>query len=281
MARQFESRSKGWRPNLSKHIGRLEAIERFPTYQSDKIKTTTDDDECIYYPLVYGQEEKLKIIVNPQDYEQYKKSQSNSQSPLMKNSMKENKSKSYGTDDDDDGCYEFLRGSTVVQSSPPSRHHNRARHDLPVSQSVLRALNNDFHQNKDRVMTLEPSKVTFHQVNLNNNYEQPKNGKKASRHFVDDDLNERGNSETLLDCCTCMCCVKGAFYHFTKDCDDEGQIADQPCSCAGPSSQCVPRWGCLGIFALFLPCLWCYLPAKGCMNLHRCSLDTQNNEVWK
>ena len=270
MARQFESQSKGWH-NYPGHIGRLKAIERFPSYQSDKIKTTPDEDECIYYPLVYGQEEKLKIIVNPQDYGQYKKSQSNSQSPFMKSSMKENKNKSYGTDDD--GCYEILRGSTVVQLSPPSRHHlgSRVGQDLtaPVSRSVLRALSNDFETNKHRVLTLEPSKVCRqHELNVNNNYEHPKKANNSG-HFVsphaDDGLYRRGNSEQLLDNCTCMCCVKGAFYHFTKDCENEGRIADQPCSCAGPLSQCVPRWGCLAIFSLFFPCLWCYLPVKGCM----------------
>ena len=217
MARQFESQSKGWH-NYPGHIGRLKAIERFPSYQSDKIKTTPDEDECIYYPLVYGQEEKLKIIVNPQDYGQYKKSQSNSQSPFMKSSMKENKNKSYGTDDD--GCYEILRGSTVVQLSPPSRHHlgSRVGQDLtaPVSRSVLRALSNDFEPNKHRVLTLEPSKVCRqHELNVNNNYEHPKKANNSG-HFVsphaDDGLYRRGNSEQLY---VYVLCQRG-FLSFHK-----------------------------------------------------------------
>lgn len=71
-------------------------------------------------------------------------------------------------------------------------------------------------------------------------------------------------ADELIDYASCMCCVKGIFYHCTKDNFDEGQLADEPCSCAGPVSSCAPRWGCLAILSLFIPCLWCYLPAVGC-----------------
>lgn len=71
-------------------------------------------------------------------------------------------------------------------------------------------------------------------------------------------------ADEIIDYATCMCCVKGVFYHCTKDSYDEGQLADEPCSCAGPVSSCAPRWGCLAILSLFIPCLWCYLPAVGC-----------------
>lgn len=71
-------------------------------------------------------------------------------------------------------------------------------------------------------------------------------------------------ADELIDYVSCMCCVKGIFYHCTKDHYDEGQLVNEPCSCAGPLSSCAPRWGCLAFLSLFLPCLWCYLPAKGC-----------------
>lgn len=71
-------------------------------------------------------------------------------------------------------------------------------------------------------------------------------------------------ADELIDYASCMCCVKGIFYHCTKDNFDEGQLADEPCSCAGPVRSCAPRWGCLAILSLFIPCLWCYLPAVGC-----------------
>ncbi|XP_032240576.1 protein sprouty homolog 4 [Nematostella vectensis] len=70
------------------------------------------------------------------------------------------------------------------------------------------------------------------------------------------------DSEEVVDYATCMCCVKGLFYHCTKDSEDEGSMADEPCSCTGPA--CVPRWGCLGVLALLMPCIWCYLPVAGC-----------------
>lgn len=74
----------------------------------------------------------------------------------------------------------------------------------------------------------------------------------------------------LLDCCTCMCLVKALFYHCTKDTKDEGQLADDPCSCQGPVGECVGRWGIMGILSLFLPCLLCYLPFEACFKCQEC-----------
>lgn len=297
MARRLDSQSKGWQ-NYSKPIGRLEAFERYTDYRDEKIKTMPDEDECIYYP-VYGQGDKLKIVTNPL-YGPYSKSQSkpNPQSPLMKSSTKENKNIDYGTGEN--GYYEILR-STVSQSSPPLKHQLASRsRDLhaPVSRSTLRALRNDFQPNKHGLMTFEPTvdcRQSHPRENCpkNNNYiyECPKTKKSndagesrfVSPHF-DNSLIQRDDSDELLDYCTCMCFVKGAFYHFTKDSEDEGHIADQPCSCAGPLSHCVPRWGCLGIFALFLPCLWCYLPLKGCKKINqspKCSINSPGVQSGK
>lgn len=80
----------------------------------------------------------------------------------------------------------------------------------------------------------------------------------------------RGDCMDLLDCCTCMCCVKGLFYHCTKDTKDEGQMGDDPCSCAGPISDCVGRWSVMALMSVFMPCLWCYLPFEGYFKCHDC-----------
>ena len=80
----------------------------------------------------------------------------------------------------------------------------------------------------------------------------------------------RGDCHDLLDCCTCMCCVKGLFYHCTKDNKDEGKISEDPCSCQGPVSECMGRWGIMGVMSIFMPCLCCYLPFEAYFKCHDC-----------
>lgn len=60
---------------------------------------------------------------------------------------------------------------------------------------------------------------------------------------------------------TCVCCVKGLFYHCSSD--DEDTCADKPFSCA-PPRRCA-RWAAASLLALLFPCVLCYLPAKGCV----------------
>ncbi|TNN39631.1 Protein sprouty 2 [Liparis tanakae] len=60
---------------------------------------------------------------------------------------------------------------------------------------------------------------------------------------------------------TCVCCVKGLFYHCSSD--DEDTCADKPFSCA--QSHCCVRWATVSLLAALFPCLLCYLPAKGCV----------------
>lgn len=69
--------------------------------------------------------------------------------------------------------------------------------------------------------------------------------------------------ENLIDYGTCLCCVKGIFYHCSSD--DEDTCADDPCSC-GPGS-CCARWMAMGLLSLLMPCLCCYLPTFGCLKL--------------
>ena len=86
-----------------------------------------------------------------------------------------------------------------------------------------------------------------------------------------------GCSSEAIDCATCMCCAKGIFYHCTKDGEDEGRIAETPCSCSGPFTECAPRWGCLAVLALIFPCMLCYPPAMACRRLSKAKSNLKRN----
>lgn len=77
------------------------------------------------------------------------------------------------------------------------------------------------------------------------------------------------SADNAVEYGTCICCVKGLFYHCSSD--DEDNCADNPCSCT--QSRCCIRWSAMGAVSLFLPCLWCYLPAKGCLKLCQVCYD--------
>ncbi|KAG9263770.1 hypothetical protein AMEX_G21908 [Astyanax mexicanus] len=78
------------------------------------------------------------------------------------------------------------------------------------------------------------------------------------------------SAESLVEHGTCMCLVKGLFYHCSNDDDDGDSCADRPCSLSRP--RCLPRFLCMGLMAPLFPCLLCYPPAKacvkGCQHLH-------------
>ncbi|XP_044020269.1 protein sprouty-like [Aphidius gifuensis] len=95
------------------------------------------------------------------------------------------------------------------------------------------------------------------------------------------------SAETALDYASCLCCVKGLFYHCADagiggggnsgsssannningsgDIEVDGSCADEPCSCSG--SRKTTRWACLAALTMVLPCLLCYWPLKGCVTL--------------
>ncbi|XP_076385495.1 sprouty signaling antagonist, partial [Megachile rotundata] len=80
------------------------------------------------------------------------------------------------------------------------------------------------------------------------------------------------SADTILDYASCLCCVKGLFYHCTDgssangiDGEAAGSCADEPCSCTG--NKRASRWACLGALTLVMPCLLCYWPFKGCVAL--------------
>ncbi|KAJ1216925.1 hypothetical protein NDU88_004523 [Pleurodeles waltl] len=81
------------------------------------------------------------------------------------------------------------------------------------------------------------------------------------------------SAETMVEYSTCMCLVKGAFYHCSND-DEGDSCADNPCSCS--QAHCFSRYFCMGAMSLLLPCLLCYPPAKGCLKLCRACYDRVN-----
>jgi len=75
-------------------------------------------------------------------------------------------------------------------------------------------------------------------------------------------------SDQHIDVCTCMVCVKGSMYHMCEDKDTMAPENFEPCTCVGRNKgSVVRRWMCLGTLALFLPCLFCYIPAKLCQRM--------------
>ncbi|XP_005999743.1 protein sprouty homolog 2 [Latimeria chalumnae] len=80
------------------------------------------------------------------------------------------------------------------------------------------------------------------------------------------------SAQNVVEYGTCVCCVQGVFYHCSND--DEDNCADNPCSCS--QSHCCARWSAMGVMSLILPCLWCYLPARGCLKLCQGCYDRVN-----
>ncbi|XP_029972520.1 protein sprouty homolog 1 [Salarias fasciatus] len=70
------------------------------------------------------------------------------------------------------------------------------------------------------------------------------------------------SAESALEHGTCMCLVKGVFYHCSND-DEGDSCADQPCSLS--RSHCCSRFLCMGLMSVLFPCLLCYPPVKGCL----------------
>lgn len=70
------------------------------------------------------------------------------------------------------------------------------------------------------------------------------------------------STAAVVDVLSCMCCVKGLFYHCASNFEDvdadslEVEAAANPCSCTSP--HLVARWGCLAAIVPFLPCLLTY-----------------------
>lgn len=93
------------------------------------------------------------------------------------------------------------------------------------------------------------------------------------KHREDDDIKLfccKRDVNVLIDYASCMCGVRAVLYHCSKDSFDEGSVAEEPCSCGPPRKSCIGRWGCLAACSIFLPCLLCYFPLKGCSDVCVC-----------
>lgn len=77
------------------------------------------------------------------------------------------------------------------------------------------------------------------------------------------------SAQSAVEYGSCVCCIKGLFYHCSSD--DEDTCADKPFSCT--QSHCCVRWTTVSLLSLFFPCLLCYLPAKGCVAACQCCYD--------
>uniref|UniRef100_A0A3B4ARV8 Protein sprouty homolog 2 n=1 Tax=Periophthalmus magnuspinnatus TaxID=409849 RepID=A0A3B4ARV8_9GOBI len=75
--------------------------------------------------------------------------------------------------------------------------------------------------------------------------------------------------QSVVEYGTCVCCVKGLFYHCSSD--DEDTCADKPFSCSQP--HCCVRWSAVSLLALLFPCLLCYLPARTCVSICQSCYD--------
>ncbi|XP_064635819.1 protein sprouty homolog 4-like [Lineus longissimus] len=73
------------------------------------------------------------------------------------------------------------------------------------------------------------------------------------------------NANVCLHMTTCLCFVRGLFYHMyiDEEIDEDFTSADAPCACTGP--HCLGRWGCLAASSIIMPCLCCYIPLRCCM----------------
>jgi len=73
---------------------------------------------------------------------------------------------------------------------------------------------------------------------------------------------------TVVDTLSCMFCVKGCFYHCTKDELEETEIDSafsNPCSCQGKHS--TARWTAMATLWPFLPCLLMYPVLEACAKM--------------
>ncbi|XP_017272888.1 protein sprouty homolog 1 [Kryptolebias marmoratus] len=81
------------------------------------------------------------------------------------------------------------------------------------------------------------------------------------------------SAESALEHGTCMCLVKGLFYHCSND-DEGDSCADHPCSLS--RSHCCSRFLCMGLMSVLFPCLLCYPPVKGCLKACQGCYDRVN-----
>ena len=253
-------------------------VEKLPRLHSDFTGAVTEEtDVDDYYPYVIGHGTSFKVI-DPKVYKQLRRHNIQRKKPVQvedcarKPATLNNRtasSKMYSTDDADEYCElsPLAKGPSTpfssirLQSLDPKSHTNFGK----ISSFERRLYSNCYYSaTKTCVVESTPSSpTTLPTTKLVHNTSRSESGSQWTSE-KQEPLLCGVEADEFIDYASCMCCVKGIFYHCTKDSQDEGQIVDKPCSCAGPVSTCVPRWGLLAVLSVFIPCLWCYVPAMGC-----------------
>lgn len=272
--------------NDRNHFTLVEKLPRFTSNFSAPITEESDADD--YYPFVIGHGPSFKVI-DPKVYKQLRR-HNIQQKPTSKvaectrkptivshKTPATTKTKLSSSDSADDGD-EYCELSPLAKA-PPIKLTTLRSYSTPGElnpkpslgrvSSFDRRLYTDCYYSKTKASLVESqpsspqSRPTTRLVDNSNSFNRTNQGSQWTND-KQKPLLCGVEADELIDYASCMCCVKGIFYHCTKDNFDEGHLAEEPCSCAGPVSSCAPRWGCLALLSLFIPCLWCYLPARGC-----------------
>jgi len=85
------------------------------------------------------------------------------------------------------------------------------------------------------------------------------------------------SARTAVEICTCMCCIRGIFYHTRRS--DEEDFSEEPCACTEKPA-CCGRWSAIALLAVtFLPCLVCYLPMRCAVDACTRCYNTRHNNI--
>ncbi|KXJ23057.1 uncharacterized protein LOC110251253 [Exaiptasia diaphana] len=288
-------RLKGLPPTTSNYYNSFQ-VKTLPreTDCTDFPSTVDDSDIEEYYPFVIGRGASFKII-DPKVYKQLRKhnipqtkhiriaecAKKSSKTRTHESGRKSTSSKSAIEMED-----EYCELSPLAKGPAPFIPPRRTKQPVVETRETVNRLTpskkrvqNEYHDPKAWMVKLN-SQNTDSSVTTKLCVDDIKSEKdllKGTDGNFTELLNEKSrtylcghDTEEVVDYATCMCCVKGFFYHCTKDSEDEGRIADDPCSCSGPLRSCLPRWGCLAVLSIFLPCLLCYLPVAGCRKAASC-----------
>lgn len=289
--------------NGRNHFTLVEKLPRLTSNFPSPITEESDADD--YYPFVIGHGSSFKVI-DPKVYKQLRRHNIQQKVPVKvadfarkptiathrtppSTKTKFSSSSDSSADDGDEYCeLSPLAKAPPIQvttlRSLPGAGELKSQHSLGKVSSFERRLCTDcyYSKTKDSLVESQPSSPTSRPTTR---LVADTSSLKSDRVSCSEWTNEKQEprllcgveADELIDYASCMCCVKGIFYHCTKGSYDEGQLAEEPCSCAGPVSSCAPRWGCLAILSLFIPCLWCYLPAVGCKKAAQTSAKKKKN----
>lgn len=75
------------------------------------------------------------------------------------------------------------------------------------------------------------------------------------------------SADTVVDYCSCLCCVQFVFYHYANS-ENDPAVSDRPCACF-EVPHCCKRWTCMGLMSTCLPCLCLYWPLRGLVGLSK------------